>query len=54
MRTPAGSDVTVTGDFPPWLACLTVTMEVPVVEWGADTLRIAGEEKQQKTCLEGC
>lgn len=30
IRTPAGSDVTVTGDFPAWAACRKVTIDVPV------------------------
>lgn len=43
MRTPGGSDVTVTGDFPIWLG-RTVTIDVPVVGWGAATFNIAVKE----------
>lgn len=48
MRTPAGSDVTVTGDLPAWLAGRTVTIEVPALECGAATFRMAEEHKTSK------
>lgn len=46
MRTPAGSDVRVTGDL--GAACRTVTMDAPLVAPGAAATFRTAEELQEK------
>lgn len=47
MRTPAGSEVTVTGPFPACAAERTVTSGAPAVACGPVTFSIAGTAGEQ-------